>query len=130
MITVAQARAAVDAVVKAAEGIGIVVAIAVVDDHGDLILAHRMDGCRPRSMHMTHRKAYTAAVMDRDTLTFADDIAARNIVLSSYGQPMFSSLPGGVVIRDAAGKTLGAIGVTGPKNRDTELASAGLPFFA
>lgn len=128
MITVAQTRAAIDAVVQAAEAAGIRVAIAIVDDHGDLIAAHRMDGCRPRWMRMTQRKAYTAAVMDRDTTTFQEDIVARNLQLASYGDPMFCALPGGVVIRDAAGGTIGAIGVTGPKNRDVELASAGLPF--
>jgi uncharacterized protein GlcG (DUF336 family) len=128
MITVSTARAAIDAVVAASTAAGFVVAIAVVDEHGDLIAAHRMDGCRPRWMRMTQRKAYTAAVMDRDTTTFQEDIVARNIQLASYGEPMFCALPGGVVIRDAAGITIGAIGVTGPtKNRDVELAAAALP---
>jgi len=127
MITVMQARAAIDAIAAAAETAGLVVAIAIVDDHGDLVASHRMDGCRPRSMRMTHRKAYTAAVMDRDTTVFQDDIVARHIQLSSYGDPMLCSLPGGVVVRGADGGTIGAIGVTGPKNRDAELAAAGAP---
>jgi glc operon protein GlcG len=128
MISVSTARAAIDAVVAASEAAGFVVAIAVVDEHGDLIAAHRMDGCRPRWMRMTQRKAYTAAVMDRDTTAFQDDIVARNIQIASYGHPMFCSLPGGVVIRDGAGRTIGAIGVTGPtKNRDVELAAPAVP---
>jgi glc operon protein GlcG len=129
MITLAQARAAIDAIVAAIEAAGFSVAVAVVDDRGDLIAAHRMDGCRPRTMRMTLRKAYTAAVMDRDTSTFHDEIAARQLEIAYYGDPLFCAIPGGVVIRAADGTTLGAIGVTGnTKNRDAEFAAAGLPF--
>jgi glc operon protein GlcG len=128
LITLTQAKSAIDAVVSAAEAAGFVVAIAVVDDHGDLIAAHRMDGCRPRSMRMTQRKAYTAAVMDRDTTLFQEDIESRKFQVAYYGDPMFTGLPGGVVIRSADGRTLGAIGVTGnAKGRDNELAAAALP---
>ena len=129
MIAAAQARAAIDAVAAACAAAGFSVAIAIVDAHGDLIAAHRMDGCRPRSMRMTQRKAYTAAVMDRDTSAFGDDLTARGWSIAYYGDPMFCALPGGVVVRTADGKTLGAIGVTGnTKNRDAEFAAAGLPF--
>jgi len=127
MITLAQAVAAIDAVVQASEQAGFAVAVAIVDDHGDLIAAHRMDGCRPRSIRMTQRKAYTAAVMDRDTTVLHDDMVQRHFDIAYYGDPMFTALPGGVVIRGADGRTLGGIGVTGnAKNRDSELAAAGL----
>src|SRR5471030_334058 len=113
MISLAQAVAAINAVVQASEKAGFAVAIAIVDDHGDLLAAHRMDGCRPRSMRMTQRKAYTAAVMDRDTTAFQEEIVAKNLQIAYYGDPMFCALPGGVVVRAADGTTLGAIGVTG-----------------
>jgi uncharacterized protein GlcG (DUF336 family) len=129
MITLTQALAAIGAVVRASEAAGFAVAIAVVDDHGDLIAAHRMDGCRPRSMRMTQRKAYTAALMDRDTTVFQEDIENRRFQIAYYGDSMFTALPGGVVIRGTDGSTLGAIGVTGnAKNRDVELAAAGLSY--
>ena len=127
MITLTQAKAAIDAVVAAIEAAGFCVAVAVVDEHGDLIAAHRMDGCRPRTMRMTQRKAYTAAVMDRDTNAFQEEIVARHLQIAYYGDPLFCAIPGGVVIRAADGTTLGAIGVTGnTKNRDAEFATAGL----
>jgi glc operon protein GlcG len=129
MITAAQARSAIDAIVAAVEAAGFTAAIAIVDAHGDLLAAHRMDGCRPRSMRMTQRKAYTAAVMDRDTTAFQEEIVAKNLQIAYYGDPMFCALPGGVVVRAADGTTLGAIGVTGnTKNRDGEFAAAGVPF--
>lgn len=131
MITVAQARAAIDKIVEATEAAGFVVAIAIVDDHGDLVAAHRMDGCRPRWMRVAQRKAYTAAVMDRDTATFHDEMVQRSLQVSYYGDPMFTGLPGGIPILDEDGATLGGIGVTGKtKTRDAELAEAGLPCFA
>jgi uncharacterized protein GlcG (DUF336 family) len=131
MITAAQALESIRAIVAATEAAGFVVAIAIVDEHGDLIAAHRMDGCRPRWMRASLRKAYTAAVMDRDTASFHDEIVRRNLQISYYGDPMFTGLPGGIPILDAAGATIGGIGVTGPtKMRDAELAAAGLPALA
>jgi glc operon protein GlcG len=128
MISVARARAAIDAVVAASEAAGFTVAVAVVDDHGDLIAAQRMDGCRPRSMRMTQRKAYTAAVMDRNTSAFHEELDSMHRQIGYYGDAMLSGLPGGVVVRDAGGRTIGAIGVTGnAKNRDEELAATGIP---
>jgi glc operon protein GlcG len=128
MISVARARAAIDAVVAAAEAAGFIVAVAVVDDHGDLIAAQRMDGCRPRSMRMTQRKAYTAAVMDRNTGAFHEELDSMHRQIGYYGDAMLCGLPGGVVVRDAAGRTIAAIGVTGnAKNRDEELAATGIP---
>jgi uncharacterized protein GlcG (DUF336 family) len=80
-------------------------------------------------MRMTHRKAYTAAVMDRDTTVLQAEITAKSLQIAYYGDPMFCAFPGGVVIRAADGSTLGGIGVTGnAKNRDAEFAAAGLPF--
>jgi glc operon protein GlcG len=126
MISLAQAVAAINAIVRASEEAGFAVAVAVVDDHGDLIAAHRMDGCRPRSIRMTQRKAYTAAVMDRDTTALHEDMVQRHFDISYYGDPVFTALLGGVAAR-VAGRTIGAIGVTGnAKNRDGELAAAGL----
>ncbi len=127
MITIAHAQEAIASIIAATEAAGFVVAVAIVDDHGDLIAAARMDGCRPRWMRVSIRKAYTAAVMDRDTASFHDEIVRRQLQVSYYGDPMFTGLPGGIPIVDDAGETIGGIGVTGPtKMRDAELAAAGL----
>jgi uncharacterized protein GlcG (DUF336 family) len=131
VITIAQAQAAIAAIVAATEAAGYVVAIAVVDENADLIAAYRMDGSRPRWMRATLRKAYTACVMDRDTAAFQAEIVKRNLQIAYYGDPMFTGLPGGIPIVGADGSTIGGIGVTGKtEGRDAELAAAGLPFFA
>jgi len=132
VITVAEAQAAIEKIVAATIAAGVVVAIAIVDDRGDLIAAYRMDGCRPRWMRGAIRKAYTAAVMDRSTEVFHAEIVRRQLQIAYYGDPIFTALPGGIVIKAADGTTLGAIGVTGPTKTpsDSELAAAGLACFA
>jgi glc operon protein GlcG len=123
------ARAAIDAIRKAAAAAGYVVAIAVVDAQGDLIAAQRMEGCRPRWMRASLRKAYTAAVMDRDTGDFHNDIVRRQLQIAYYGDPALTALPGGIVVRQD-GRTIAAIGVTGPtQGHDSDLALHGLAAF-
>jgi glc operon protein GlcG len=105
------------------------VAIAVVDTHGDLIAARRMEGCRPRHMRMAINKAFTAAVMDRNTDDFHLELQRRQLVPSQFGDERFTSLPGGLCVQ-IAGKTIAAIGVTGRAGgTDLALARAGLPAF-
>jgi len=119
------AFAAIEAIVAAAHEAGFVVAVAIADAHGDLVAAYRMEHARPRWMRASLRKAYTAAVMDRDTDAFHDEIVARNLQIASYGDQMLTALPGGIVVaRD--GVTVAGIGVTGrTTGRDAELARAG-----
>ena len=129
MITIAQAQAAVQAIVAATEAAGFIVAIAIVDENADLIAAYRMDGSRPRWMRVAQRKAYTACVMDRDTEAFHAEIVQRHLQIAYYGDPMFTALPGGIPVLAPDGTTIGGIGVTGKTQmRDAELAAAGLPF--
>jgi glc operon protein GlcG len=126
----AEAQAALAAILAQAQARGVFVTVAVVDDHGDLYAAARMDHCRPRWMRVSIRKAYTSAVMDRTTQDFNDMIVRRQLQISYYGQPRFTALPGGIPIVAADGSTYGAIGVTGlPTPQDEELARVGLASF-
>jgi uncharacterized protein GlcG (DUF336 family) len=126
----AAAVQALDAIAAAALAAGFAVAIAIVDAHGDLVAAHRMDGARPRWMRASLRKAYSAAVMDRDTAAFHAEIVERKLQIGYYGDPMLTALPGGIVVARADGTTVAGIGVTGQTaGRDAELARAGLSAF-
>jgi uncharacterized protein GlcG (DUF336 family) len=126
----AAALHALDLIAAATRDAGYVVAIAIVDAHGDLVAARRMDGARPRWMRASLRKAYSAAVMDRDTDDFHAEIVRRNLQIAYYGDPMLTALPGGIVV-EAGGATVAGIGVTGKTHgRDAELARAGLAAFA
>ena len=123
----AAAPRALAAIAEASREAGFVVAIAIVDAHGDLVAALRMDGSRPRWMRASLRKAYSAAVMDRDTDAFHDEIVARSLQIAYYGDPMLTALPGGIVVAGDDWTTLAGIGVTGKtQGRDAELARAGV----
>ncbi len=119
---------ALDAIEAATRAAGYVVSIAIVDAHGDLVAARRMTGARPRWMRASVRKAYSAAVMDRDTDAFHEEIVRRSLQIGYYGDATLTALPGGIVVTDDAGTTIAGIGVTGPtKGRDAEFARAALP---
>ncbi|HWP57568.1 MAG TPA: heme-binding protein [Candidatus Acidoferrales bacterium] len=121
-----EAQRAIAAVFEQAKKDGRAVAVAVVDDHGELISCARMDGAHARILRHAIRKAYTAATMARDTLDFKKDMAEANRTLADYGDPSLTTLQGGLVIR-SGGRVVGAIGAGGsPKLRDVEMARIGI----
>lgn len=92
------------------------VAVCVVDKAAEIIACARMDGLHPRFGKAAHRKAYTAAVFERDTnglMKFWDQQAEEgHRGPSDWNDPMLTTLPGGYCILH--GKfVLGAIAVAG-----------------
>ena len=131
MIAIAEATAAIARIVDATRAAGFIVAIVIVDENGDQVASYRMDGCRPRFMKVSFRKAYTSAMMDRSTEAFKEEIDRRSLQIGYYGDPLFTALPGGIPIVGGDGKTLGGIGVTGMTNRtDAALGATGRACFA
>lgn len=120
------ARTAIAAIADAARAAGFPSAIVIVDDHGDIVAALRMDGCRPRWMRASIRKAYTAAVWDRDTTEFHRQIVERQIEVNDFPEP-YTGLPGGVTVA-MGGETIAGIGVTG-KGDDVAYAREGIAAF-
>lgn len=101
-------------------------AIAVTDEAAGLVFALRMPGCHTRVLTHAIRKAYTAAVMQRDTITFRDEDADRHKTLDDWGDPMLTHLVGGVVIR-LGSEWYGAVAVGGNSTeRDDEIARLAL----
>ena len=96
--------------------------VAVVDNHGELIAAGRMDGSPARVLRHSIRKAYTAAVMGRDTLKFKQDLRERDGNLDEWGDSNLTTLQGGLVVI-VDGQVVGALGVGGNTSaRDQEVA--------
>jgi len=121
-----EAERAIAAVFAQAKKDGRAVAVAVADVHGDLIACARMDGAHARVLKHAIRKAYTAAVMGRDTLAFKKDMQEADRSLSDYGDSSLTTLQGGLVVRSGK-KVIGAIAAGGsPKQRDVEMAQIGL----
>jgi glc operon protein GlcG len=121
-----EAQRAIAAVFEQAKKEGRAVAVAVADIHGDLIACARMDGAHARVLKHAIRKAYTAAVMGRDTLAFKKDMQDNGRTLSDYGDSSLTTLQGGLVVRSGK-KVIGAIAAGGsPRERDVEMAQIGL----
>ncbi len=101
------------------------VAIAVVDNHGDLIYYARMDRVSLNAAHMAMNKAYTAAKIRRDTSTLKKVWQEQNATIADLGDPRLTSMPAGVCITGgsmALRPCVGAIGVGGlPRGEDDEV---------
>lgn len=116
------ARTAAEVVFAEATRDGMAMAVAVMDDHGDLLYCARMDGAHARVLQHAIRKAYTAATMQRATLKFKQDLHDRGRDLADWGDSRLTTLQGGhpVVWR---GQTVGAVGAGGNvAARDEEVA--------
>ena len=122
-LDLAEALRAVTAAIRAAEHVGSLgprtwpgIAVTVVDKEGELIAGARMDGMAPRFFRAAHRKAYTAAVMERDTAGVMEfwnrQEAAGHRGPHDWNDPMLTTLPGGYVVKYGT-KIVGAVGVSG-----------------
>lgn len=124
-ITLAQARAIVDAAHREAKARNATMAFAVVLPSGEPILLEVMDGTQSASIVVAPAKARSAARFRRSTKVFADAVAAGNgvaLVTLEDVVPFEGGLPilsGGLVI--------GALGVSGGTTaQDAEVATAAL----
>lgn len=92
------------------------IAVCVVDKAAEIIASARMDGMNPRFGKVAHRKAYTAAVFERDTsgvIKFWNAQEQRgHRGPHDWNDPMLTTLPAGFVV--CHGKdVVGGVGVAG-----------------
>jgi len=103
--------------------------IAVLDAGGHLLAFEREDGASPGRFGIAQGKAYGAVMLGmagRAQMARAEAqayfMAAMNGVFGGQVVPV----PGGVLLRDAGGAVIGAVGVTGDtSDNDAEAALAG-----
>jgi glc operon protein GlcG len=100
------------------------VAIAVVDESGNLIAFHRIDDTQMGSIDIAIGKARTAARMKRPTKALEDAVAGgRTVMLALEG---VTPLEGGVPVT-IDGRVIGAVGVSGvTSQQDAQVAQAGV----
>jgi uncharacterized protein GlcG (DUF336 family) len=113
------ALAIVNRVVSEASG---PVSVVVVDAHGEVVAALRMDGAALDTELNARRKAYTAARSDATTTReLAEKVTGSPTELASF-DPFFSFFLGGVALL-SDGERIGAVGVSGlPGEVDERLA--------
>jgi uncharacterized protein GlcG (DUF336 family) len=104
------------------------VAMAIVDDAGNLVSYAKMDKCRPNPQAFAIRKAYTSAMSGVNSADYAERLKSQGRTVSDFGNPNLVSAQGAAVILDpAGGAVLGAIGVSGLSSQeDEDLAKLGV----
>lgn len=126
-VTLNQAEKISEAAKAKAIEIAVAMNIAIVDEGANLVTFHRMDKAWLGSVDISIKKAKTARFFDMNSGEIGK--------LSQPGGPLYNiehsnggliSFPGGVVLKDASGKIVGAIGVSGGSvEQDHGVASAG-----
>jgi uncharacterized protein GlcG (DUF336 family) len=122
-----QAQVVVDAAVKKAQQIATLMNITIIDGGGNLKAFARMDGAWLGSIDISAKKARTARFFDMDSGEIGK--------LSQPGGPLYHieisnggliTFPGGVLLKNATGEVIGAIGVSGGTvENDHAVATAG-----
>ena len=123
-----QVRAAMSAMIdKAMQTPGEPVAMAIVDDTGNLVAYAKMDNLRIFSRRHALRKAYTSAIVGMDSGAHAERIHGQGRNMSDLGDPNLTHGQGGLVLMQD-GVILGGIGVGGyPSGQsDEDLSRVGL----
>ena len=130
VISFAQAQAALKAMIaKATQSPDKPVAMAIVDEAGNLVAYAQMDNLRMFARRHARRKAYTAAITGMNSGANAERMKERGLTVSDVGgDPNLTPGQGGVVVKSKDGIIMGGIGVGGyPSGQvDEELAEIGL----
>jgi glc operon protein GlcG len=119
MIGARAALAAVAAVTAKADANGQQVAIAVADDHGELLAYVRMDGAALQAGVLAQNKAYTSARDRQPTAALGEWSRSSGRAIGYWTDPRITGFGGGLPIM-AGGKVVGAVGVSGLSEQDDE----------
>ena len=130
-LTLAQAETIVDASLAKGAELGLKpLTIAILDDGAHLKLLKRQDGpgaaMRPK---IAIGKAFAAAGLGMGTRQWEEVAKQRPLLIQGFMGLVdeFVAVPGGVVIRDADGEVVGAVGVSGDASQaDEACAIAGI----
>lgn len=100
-------------------------AIAVADEHGELMAFLRTDGCPLASIYIAMNKAFTASRERKESKAVGTASKDEGFPMTNFGDLRYVSWGGGVPIV-YHGKVVGAVGVSGlPEEEDIVLARMG-----
>lgn len=101
-------------------------AVAVSDEHGELIALVRTDGCPLPSINNAINKAYTAAREGKESKEIGRSSKEKGWPMTNFGDLRYTAWGGGVPIFHE-GVCVGAVGVSGlPEEEDIVLARLGV----
>jgi glc operon protein GlcG len=100
-------------------------AIAVVDNHGELLAFLRTDGCKLPSITIAINKAFTAAREGSASKEIGNSSRDDQWPMTNFGDPRYTAWGGGVPIL-YQNQIVGGLGVSGlPEAEDMVLAAKG-----
>ena len=100
-------------------------AVAVVDDHGELVAFLRTDGCPLPSINNAIHKAFTAAREGKESADIGRASREEGFAITNFGDLRYTGWGGGVPVI-YQGQVVGAVGVSGlPETEDIVLAKMG-----
>ena len=134
-LTLREALKVINAVVDHAEANNHAgIACVVLDKDAQIIAGAKMDGRVSRFFKAAHRKAYAAAVFERDTSAVVDMHREMEANGSrgpyDWSDPMLTTLPGGYVVVDDDENVLGSISVAGGGGNISDWEFADIAFAA
>jgi len=126
-VTSEQARKIIDACLQKSEELNVKMNIAVVDSGTNLVAFNKMDGAWLGSIDIAQKKAKTARFFNMNSGEIGKlsqpGGSLYNIEHSNGGLITF---PGGVLLKNAEGEIIGAVGVSGSTvENDHTVAEAG-----
>jgi glc operon protein GlcG len=125
----ADAMKVISTIQAAVEKEGKGAAIAVVDEHGELLAFLRTDGCRLSSITIAINKAYTAAREHQESKAVGNSSRENGWPFTNYGELRYVGWGGGVPILHES-VVVGGVGVSGlPEDEDMVLARMGANLF-
>lgn len=130
-LTLDAAARIVDAAIAARREAGLLpLAVAVLDAGGGLVAFKREDGSGLLRFDIAFGKAWAALGMGMSTRLIRDRLGQRPAfqgALAAASGGRFVPVPGGVLILDAAGSAIGAVGISGDaSDKDEYCAIAGV----
>lgn len=130
-LTLAQANAIITGALASSKKAGYKpMAVVVIDAHGNVRSAQREDGASMFRIDIATGKAWGAVAMSASSRTLAErakDNPNFFVTLASTAQGKFLPQTGAVLIKNAAGEILGAVGASGGTgDEDEEICIAGV----
>ncbi|PIV75845.1 MAG: glcg protein [Rhodobacteraceae bacterium CG17_big_fil_post_rev_8_21_14_2_50_65_11] len=131
MITLEQAKVMVAVARETGRALGLKpLSVAVLDAGGHLLAFEREDGASPGRFEIARGKAYGAVMMGMPgsaQMLRAEEQAYFMAAMNGAFDGKVVPVPGGVLVKDAGGAVLGAVGVTGDtSDNDAAAAIAGI----
>jgi uncharacterized protein GlcG (DUF336 family) len=131
MITLARSEAIIDAILARGRELGCrPLSVAVVEPGAKVKAFKKEDGSAMMRFEMAFGKAYAALALGRSSSLVRERAEERpmfmDFLIDSSDRQIFPE-GGGMLVRDAAGAVIGAVGVTGDtQERDEELCAHGI----